>query len=460
MPVERALPARPPLRVLRRTPELEPDAVAGLDGHCACGGECSDCAASAVPTSVRTAITSEGLALDAPVREPLERTFGRDLRGVRIHSGAAAAHAAREVRADAFTVGSDVVFGADRFAPATDAGARLLRHELVHVIQQGGGRPPGDSSLFVGSAADRAEREAEAVADLTATRPAPPIAVRQEAGTLQRQEERSVFGGDEGEQTTTPPPAPPTPTGVCGPNVTAQFRRSLRNIESTFAGWPRRSKLRACRRVLIPVTAGFVPDINGWDTLPLFQGDSAWLRRPPVYRRARHGPCATPTSSDPTNTNAFAAGHEDPATCSNTVQFENGCWLNGTVNYATFGVMVRLCEGEFTLSQLVQHAGEDLDVPQEVLDAVELALWLRSPSLIDWAELLIRGYKAARGSGVDTADLPVAWVRAFYGSGSSSAPPGSPNRPRCASSCRLTGRIVNWDWVWEPVKARSRATPP
>ncbi len=412
-----------------------------------------------MPASVHAVLGSgHGRPLDAPLREPLEQTFRRDLRAVRIHSDSAAARAAREVQADAFTVGADIVLGTNRFAPGNEEGARLLRHELAHVVQQDA-RPATDGPLVLDAADDAAEREAEAVATATAAGPAPRIGARRAPGTLQRQEERPALGGDDGEETATPP-ATPTTTGVCGPNVTAQFRRSLRNIEATFAGWPSRSKLRACRRVLIPVTAGFVPDINGWDTLPLFQGDSGWLRRAPVYRRRRRGPCATPTSSDPTNTDQFAAGHEDPATCSNTVQFENACWLNGTVNYATFGVMVRLCEGQFTLAQLVQRAGEDLDVPQEVLDAIELALLLRSPSLIDWAELLIRAYKAARGSGVDTADLPVAWVRAFYASGSSSAPPGSPNRPRCASTCRLTGRIVNWDWVWEPVKARSRATPP
>ena len=60
-------------------------------------------------------------------------------------------------------------------------------------------------------------------------------------------------------------------------------------------------------------------DIDGWDVLPLFQGESDWLRNPPVYDPLLKGPCATPTSSDPTNPDPFAAGHEDDKTCSNTV---------------------------------------------------------------------------------------------------------------------------------------------
>jgi Domain of unknown function (DUF4157) len=40
------------------------------------------------------------------------------------------------VNALAYTVGNDIVFGADRFAPDSDQGRRLLAHELTHVVQQ------------------------------------------------------------------------------------------------------------------------------------------------------------------------------------------------------------------------------------------------------------------------------------------------------------------------------------
>ncbi len=76
--------------------------------------------------------------------EPLpdrERAFfeprlGYDLGSVRLHRGSHAAETARAVNALAYTVGSDVVFGAGQYAPESDRGRQLLAHELVHVIQQ------------------------------------------------------------------------------------------------------------------------------------------------------------------------------------------------------------------------------------------------------------------------------------------------------------------------------------
>ena len=48
--------------------------------------------------------------------------------------------AARAVGARAFTVGRDIVFAAGEYAPHTQAGRRLLAHELTHVLQQGAKR--------------------------------------------------------------------------------------------------------------------------------------------------------------------------------------------------------------------------------------------------------------------------------------------------------------------------------
>jgi hypothetical protein len=141
------------------------------------------------------------------------------------------------------------------------------------------------------------------------------------------------------------------------------------------------------------------------------------------------------------------------------VEFEHGCWLNGTVNYATFGVMVRLCAGKFSLADLTRAqagaAGVGVDTAQAVGELLGAVL-----SLEEWAEVLIRTYKALKGSAVDTADLPVAWVRAFARGGSSASPPGGANRADCKPNCALAGNLVHWDWVWEPVKPRAGATWP
>ena len=57
---------------------------------------------------------------------------------VRVHADTPAARLASALGANALTVGSDIFFGAGRYAPETAEGERLLAHELAHVAQQGG----------------------------------------------------------------------------------------------------------------------------------------------------------------------------------------------------------------------------------------------------------------------------------------------------------------------------------
>ena len=86
------------------------------------------------------ALRGKGRPLPSPVRVFFEPRFGADFSGVRVHSDARAAEAARSVRARAFTVGRDIAFGATEYAPDTTPGRQLLAHELTHVLQQGGQR--------------------------------------------------------------------------------------------------------------------------------------------------------------------------------------------------------------------------------------------------------------------------------------------------------------------------------
>lgn len=239
---------------------------------------------------------------------------------------------------------------------------------------------------------------------------------------------------------------PIAPPGICGPDVTKQLADILLKIQTDFKSWPEEDQERACRRVLIPLTKPtWTPgtnhreaarlfihsaaDIDGWDILPLYQGSSAWLRDPGLLALG----CATPSSSDPT-AGDFDDAHEDPMTCSDSVQVAGECWLNGTVNYAAFGVMVRLCKDAFPIK----------------FAAARLT-----------AEGLIRTYKAI-GPHPEDADGPLKWFRATFHGGPTGTPPkGSGNRPQCAcAGCPLDGSVVNWDYVWEPVKPRSSATGP
>lgn len=79
-----------------------------------------------------------GQPLSPSLRAYFEPRFGHDFSGVRLHTDANGASAARSVNAKAFTLGSDVAFAAGQYSPETNSGKRLLAHELTHVVQQGG----------------------------------------------------------------------------------------------------------------------------------------------------------------------------------------------------------------------------------------------------------------------------------------------------------------------------------
>ena len=91
-----------------------------------------------------------GQPLGTSLREFFEPRFGYDFSGVRLHTDTGASELAHDARALAFTAGRDVVFGPGQFSPDTEAGRRLLAHELAHVVQQGraGSAPAAGHSLI------------------------------------------------------------------------------------------------------------------------------------------------------------------------------------------------------------------------------------------------------------------------------------------------------------------------
>jgi hypothetical protein len=88
--------------------------------------------------SVEHALRDGGRPLAPQLRDEMEGHFGCDFSRVRVHSGPAAERSAADLNAAAYTLGGHIVFGSERFAPATPAGRHLLAHELTHVVQQGG----------------------------------------------------------------------------------------------------------------------------------------------------------------------------------------------------------------------------------------------------------------------------------------------------------------------------------
>jgi len=245
-------------------------------------------------------------------------------------------------------------------------------------------------------------------------------------------------------------------SGVCGPKIDDQFAKILTKIQTDFKSkWTRSQRNDACTRILIPLLpspgkktptiqeiaanptkllslAGVKPDINGWDVLPLFLSDSGWLRSPKMLAHS----CAIPTSPKP-SASVRDPAHEDECTCSDSVQIGGKCWLNGTVNYGTFGIMVKLCADEFFPSAF-------------------------SGLVLTYAETMIKAYKQYFAPEKEKEDpaLPIEWVRATFHGGPSGTPSVDGNRPHCRCGCSLDGSVVHWDYVWEPVKTRRKAIHP
>lgn len=90
------------------------------------------------PPLVDSVIASPGRKLDPATHDFMAAGFGADFNDVRIHTDARAARSAAAVGARAYTVGSDIAFGAGEYDPSASGGQRLLAHELAHVVQQRG----------------------------------------------------------------------------------------------------------------------------------------------------------------------------------------------------------------------------------------------------------------------------------------------------------------------------------
>ena len=121
-------------------------------------------ATAQIPQTIREVLRTPGEPLAADTRLPMERLFGHDFRNVRIHYDRMAGESAQAIQARAYTFGRHIVMGTGEYQPHTRPGARLLIHELTHVVQQG--NPHADSSepLAMSRRHDASERTADQVA--------------------------------------------------------------------------------------------------------------------------------------------------------------------------------------------------------------------------------------------------------------------------------------------------------
>jgi hypothetical protein len=118
------LPATPTV-----TQSVQPKAGQGLDS------------AGIAPPSVRETLRRPGTTLDVASRRSMETRFGYDFSNVRVHTDAEAARSASDIHARAYTLANHVVFAPGAYQPHTETGARLLAHELAHVVQQNANAP-------------------------------------------------------------------------------------------------------------------------------------------------------------------------------------------------------------------------------------------------------------------------------------------------------------------------------
>src|SRR5687768_75095 len=102
---------------------------------------------SFAPSIVHDVINSSGSkSLDTDTRSFMEPRLNYDFSNVKIHDNELAAKSARSINALAYTSGNNIVFNSGQYNTGSDAGKRLLAHELTHVVQQGACQPAKDTT--------------------------------------------------------------------------------------------------------------------------------------------------------------------------------------------------------------------------------------------------------------------------------------------------------------------------
>ena len=150
-----------------------PAGIAGLQR--AAGNSAASTLIEEERSPVHDVMASGGTPLPVEVRADMEGRFGQDFGDVRVHNDGAAHESAKSVNAQAYTVGSNIVFQRDKYDPASDAGKHMIAHELTHVVQQRNGPVDGTDAgggVKISDPSDRFEREAVSNADRLMSAPA------------------------------------------------------------------------------------------------------------------------------------------------------------------------------------------------------------------------------------------------------------------------------------------------
>jgi len=112
---------------LMSKPKLQPDSVKG-----------GMAATPELESSIQQARGS-GKPIAESIRKPMEKSFGADFSGVRVHADAQSDQLNQSIQARAFTTGKDIFFRQGEYNPASRGRQELIAHELTHVVQQSSG---------------------------------------------------------------------------------------------------------------------------------------------------------------------------------------------------------------------------------------------------------------------------------------------------------------------------------
>jgi hypothetical protein len=119
---------------------------------------------------LRRAASEPGGPIADPLRSSLDFNLRHDFSQVKVHGGQASADAAERLGANAYTLGNDIHLGAGARQLSLPVFDRLLTHEVVHTVQQGGQTVAPRADMTVSHPADASEHEAEQIATVLSSR--------------------------------------------------------------------------------------------------------------------------------------------------------------------------------------------------------------------------------------------------------------------------------------------------
>jgi outer membrane protein OmpA-like peptidoglycan-associated protein len=229
-----------------------------------------------------------------------------------------------------------------------------------------------------------------------------------------------------------PHPVPPRDQFICGPDISTPLRNVFTNIQTWFRSTALTDfqRARSCAGIVGNLIS-FVNPIMAWDIRQLFLPNTSWLAFPPHFP-----PCGSPASGAP------ASDDRENATtspCGNSVQVGSRCFLAGTANYGTYGIMCKLCFDHY-------------------LRMVISKPWLLPfmGTLSDYSEGgMITRILLYKSVSFDNPIPPIAWALAAYWGGPGAVPSGGENRSHCTDRCPAgNSRTLPFSFVWEPYMAR------